>query len=97
MTKAKDRYRPELDACPKTESVRVEAISRFCYTTQHMRDAKASTVDWLLVWKTGNLHVGRAFCGADTMPLVSPRMRFPSGIPVASDETMRGTPFRSKK
>ena len=93
MTKAKDRYRPELDVCPKTESVRVEAVSGFCYTTQHMKSAKAPFVDRLLVWKTGNLHVGRAFCGDDTMPLVSPRMRFPSGIPVASDETMRGTPL----
>ena len=93
MTKARAGSRPEQDACPKTESVRVEAVSGFCYTTQHMTGAKAPTVDWLLVWKTGNLHVGRAFCGEDTMPLVSPRMRFPSGIPVASDETMRGAPL----
>ena len=90
MTMTRDRTRPKLDACPKTESVRVEASPVFCYTTLHMMGAKASFVDWLLVWKTGKLHVGRAFCAADTMPLVSPRMRFPSGIPVASDETMRG-------
>ena len=97
MTKTRDISRPKLDACPKTESVRVEAVSAFCYTIEHMTDAKASTVEWLLVWKTGNLHVGRAFCGAGTMPLVSPRMRFPSGIPVASDETMRGTLLLSMK
>ena len=84
--------RSKLDACPKAESVRIEPRPLFCYTTKHMKRAKARLVEWLLVWKTGNLRVGRALCGGSTMPLVCPRMRFPSGIPVASDETMRGTP-----
>ena len=85
--------RPEQGACPTTESARVECMRSFCYNMRHMIRAKARLVDRLLVWKTGNLHVGRAFCGGQTAPLVYPRMRFPSGIPVASDETMRGAPL----
>ena len=93
MNRVRERRKARTRRMPTAKSARVECVLSFCYTTKHMKGAKAPLVDRLLVWKTGNLHVGRAFCAEDTMPLVSPRMRFPSGIPVASDETVRGTPF----
>ena len=87
MYKTTNGTRPEQDTRPTHNPARVACVLPFCYNVQHVKSAKAPIADCSSSGRLVNFTRESALRGTF---IVFPRMRFPSGIPVASDETMRG-------
>ena len=87
---------------PVAENVTVESASSLCYHTHcsdgaHRAGKFGSSSERLVIFVKGEMYLrgnGTAFF----QPVAFSRMRFPSGIPVASDENHTGErPFVKKR